>query len=71
MQCSRCDKIGYPTSRCLDKIKQQASFATTQKSNGNPEHNAFYSALSREASTISSTWVIDRRASQHIIGFKE
>ena len=25
MQCFRCDKIGHPTSRCPDRIKQQSS----------------------------------------------
>ena len=71
MQCFRCDKIGHPASRCSARIKPQASFATTQNSNGNSKHNAFYWALSSEASTRSSTWVIDSGASQHIIGFKE
>ena len=70
MKCFRCDKIGQLTSRCPDRVKSQDSFATTQNSNGNFEHNAFYSALSSEASTRSSTWVIDSGASQHIIGFK-
>jgi hypothetical protein len=70
MQCYRCDKFGHPTCRCSDRVKPQASFATTQNSNGNFEHNAFYSALSNEASTKSSTWVIDSGASQHITGFK-
>ena len=60
MQCYRCDKCGHPASRCPSRIKPQDSFATTQNSNGNYEHNAFYSALSSEALTRSSTWVIDR-----------
>lgn len=64
-------KVGHPASECPARLKQQASLATVNNSNGNFENNVFYSALSSEASNRSNTWVIDNGASRNITGFKE